>query len=531
MGMSNMMRITGMATGMDTDTMIQNMIKAEKLKVSSFEQKKIRAGWKQEDYNAVNKDIANFIINSKKELGLGKLSGGAFFSIPYTRLDYVKKATLSNETVATATATAKTLNGSFKIKVKELAEGANLHAQVNASENLGKDVRMKIKVDGKEQEILLNNADGSDVTYEQLVEKINSKNIGVQASYAKDDNGVGVLSIRSKSTGTDSKLEITELVTTNTALSGMTKQATGKNAKVDFNGVEMQFKSNNVEINGVALALKGTSNEEVTVSVSNNVDEMVKRVTKFVDEYNELLDKMSKKTSEKSYPEAQPLTAEEKKALNETEVKEWTEKAKSGLLKDDEVIRRIMSNGRLDVYKSFEGEKEGALKHITDIGITTVRYQKGAAGGKLQIDETKLRDALSKDPESVMDLLFAEGKKDGSGNVKIETQGVFTRIYSGLESGMKDIIRHAGPGKDSALLRQVNPSILLDFVTKGGKKGIGGVSDLDGEIIDYSKRMDELNTILAKKEDDLYKKFARLETMMQKMQSQSSWMGAQLGGR
>lgn len=531
MGMSNMMRITGMATGMDTDTMIQNMIKAEKLKVSAFEQKKIRAGWKQEDYNAINKDLANFIINSKKELGLGKLSGGTFFSVPYTKLDYVKKASLSNETVATATATAKTINGSFKLKVKELAEGANLHAKVSASETLGKDVRMKLKVDGKEHEILLNNSDGSNVTYEQWVEKLNSKDLGIQASYAKDDNGVGVLSFRTRSVGADSKIEITELTTANAELNAMSRQATGKNAKVDFNGVEMQFKSNNIEINGVNLALKAASPEEVTVSVSNNVDEMVKRITKFVDDYNELLDKLSKKTSEKIYPEATPLTVEEKKALNETEVKEWTEKAKSGLLKDDELIRRIMSNGRLDIYKSFEGEKEGALKHITDIGITTVRYQKGAAGGKLQIDEAKLREALSKDPESVMDLLFAEGKKDSSGKVKTETQGVFTRIYSGLESGMKEIIRHAGPGKDAALLRQVNPSILLDFVTKGGKKGIGGLSDLDGEIVDYTKRMDELNTMLAKKEDDLYKKFARLETMMQKMQSQSSWIGAQMGGR
>lgn len=529
--MTNMTRITGMATGMDTDTMIQNMMKAEKLKVSAFEQKKIRAGWKQEDYNAINKDLANFIINSKKELGLGKLSGGTFFSIPHTKLDYVKKATLSNETVATATATAKTMNGSFRMKVKELAEGADLHAKVSANGTLGKDVRMKLKVDGKEHEVYLNNADGSDVTYDQLVEKLNSKDWGVQASFAKDDNGTGVLSIRTKSVGADSKLEISDLTTTNAALNAMPKQATGKNAKVDFNGVEMEFKSNEIELNGVHLALKSTSTEEVKVSVSNNVDEMVKRVTKFVDDYNELLDKLSKKTSEKVYSEATPLTAEEKKSLNETEVKEWTEKAKSGLLKDDELLRRIMSNSRLDVYKSFEGDKETSLKHITDIGISTVRYQKGAAGGKLQVDEAKLREVLSKDPESVMDLLFSEGKKDVAGKVKTETQGVFNRIYSGLESGIKEIVRQAGPGKDASLLRQVNPSILMDFVTKGGKKGIGGVSDLDGEMLDYTKRMDDLNRILERKEDDLYKKFARLETMIQKMQSQSSWIGGQMGGR
>jgi len=42
--MSNM-RISGMASGMDTDMMVQNMMKVERMKVSRFEQNKQVALW------------------------------------------------------------------------------------------------------------------------------------------------------------------------------------------------------------------------------------------------------------------------------------------------------------------------------------------------------------------------------------------------------------------------------------------------------------------------------------------------------
>ena len=68
--MYNTMRITGLASGIDTEEMIEKLMQAEKVKVDRVEQDKQIALWRQEMYNDVNKDFVNFILNSRKDFGL-----------------------------------------------------------------------------------------------------------------------------------------------------------------------------------------------------------------------------------------------------------------------------------------------------------------------------------------------------------------------------------------------------------------------------------------------------------------------------
>jgi flagellar hook-associated protein 2 len=90
--------------------------------------------------------------------------------------------------------------------------------------------------------------------------------------------------------------------------------------------------------------------------------------------------------------------------------------------------------------------------------------------------------------------------------------------------GMKSIIDKSGPGADSDLFRNVKSNMLLDFVTTKSS-----ISDIDKSISEMNRKIDDLNVLLAKKEDSYYAKFTQMEKYMQQMSSQSGWLSQQFG--
>ena len=107
------MRLSGLASGMDTDLMVKNMMAVERMKVDRYEQNKQLSVWRQEAYNNMNKSFANFILNTKKDIGLNKASStGSIFSNSYKNLDYVRKVSSSDDTIISGSATSEAVNGS-----------------------------------------------------------------------------------------------------------------------------------------------------------------------------------------------------------------------------------------------------------------------------------------------------------------------------------------------------------------------------------------------------------------------------------
>src|SRR5690554_2701841 len=99
--MYNNLRITGLASGIDTEEMVKSMMRAERVKLDRVEQDKQVLLWRQEMYNNLNKDFANFIINSRKIFGLTSINyNGTFRPNSYQNLNWVKKATSSDENIA-----------------------------------------------------------------------------------------------------------------------------------------------------------------------------------------------------------------------------------------------------------------------------------------------------------------------------------------------------------------------------------------------------------------------------------------------
>ncbi|MGI6227671.1 MAG: flagellar cap protein FliD N-terminal domain-containing protein, partial [Peptococcales bacterium] len=121
------MRISGLATGIDTEQMIKDLMKAQRVKVDRLEQDKQLLTWRQEIYNDLNKEFANFILDTKKEFGLSRTtSTGLYVNNSVSGLDWVKKATVSNTDFANVSARADAIEGTYKVKVHNLATNFNV---------------------------------------------------------------------------------------------------------------------------------------------------------------------------------------------------------------------------------------------------------------------------------------------------------------------------------------------------------------------------------------------------------------------
>ena len=554
------MRLSGLASGFDTDTMVKQLMQIERMKVDRVEQNKQTILWRQEQYNSVNKDLANFILNTQKDIGLKKTSStGSLFGTSYKNLDYVKKAVSSDETVATINSTGKTTNGSFEIEVLQTPRNASFtSAEINFDfkDKDGNPIKhMEFKIN--DTMITVGEEGGTkDINMDDVIRAINSAtkkegtkdvSLGVTAFF---DEGTKRMFLESSQggkeiniTGTPKGHGFVYAINGGETL-GPIKEAgkpdvmpelsktqslsiAGNEGKAKVNGVDVTLKDGKVNFNGLSIEIKAEGTTRI--NVSTNTEGIMEKIEKLVADYNELVDKVSSLTGEKRYASYKPLSQEERKAMSEEDLKLWDEKAKSGLLNRDETLERTLQTVRNDLYKTLEGAS-GSFNHITQVGISTEQYAKGSAGGKLQINTEKLRKAIEEDADSVMELLFKEGNiKDGkeifdptSGINNPSTKGIFTRVYDDLIDGMKSIIDKSGPGNDGDLYRGIRSNMLIDFVTKKGS-----ISDLDKSVLDMNRQIDNLNILLAKKEDAHYAKFTAMEKNMYQMQNQSSWLAQQ----
>ncbi|MDN5301741.1 MAG: flagellar hook-associated protein 2 [Thermoanaerobacteraceae bacterium] len=276
--------------------------------------------------------------------------------------------------------------------------------------------------------------------------------------------------------------------------------ATGTNSSMVINGVTVENQSNNFTINGIQFNLRQamTGTDTATLKVESDIDGVVANIKGFIEKYNETIDAINAKLSEERYRDYLPLTDEQKKDMKDTDIKLWEEKAKSGLLRSDPLLSGIVNKMRQALYTPVSGLRSD-MDSLSEIGITTGGYWEK---GKLHLDESKLRDALAKDPNAVAKLftVFSDDKNT-------DNDGIAVRLYNVIKSGMDSITDKAGGGD-----YQLYDNSLL------GKQ----VRDINDRI---SIMEDQLKSI----EDRYYRQFTQMEQAIAAMNQQSMWLSQQLG--
>ncbi|WP_394121086.1 flagellar filament capping protein FliD [Planococcus donghaensis] len=510
------MRVGGLASGMDTESIVKDMMKIQKMPLDKLMQQKTFTEWQQEAFRDTNLSLKNL------EKSAGDLRLQSSFN-SYS-------ATTSDTNVSIAT-TANAMSGSYQVQVMSVASSAKLNssavimkpAVIAADGTTTTDARAAKSTDliGIAGKIIVNGSGDAtkdatveitaDMTYAQVAKKIQDATIGkVPELRANFDDTTSRFFMTTKGMGENQNFSLefknTDGTATNPALAqqiinndGTDMASTGAtNGKVEVDGIEIEgLTSNKTTVNGLTINLMQVHAEGVktTVTVQSNPEKPLAMIKDFVDKYNETIETLQKQLVEKRYPDFQPLSDEQKKDLTETEIELWEEKARSGLLRNDPVLKSAMQDLRRAFMDEVESIADGNLKHLSQIGINTGSYTEG---GKLFIDEKKLSEALTNKPDEVMALFTT---RNAAGD------GVGARVYDALGAVVKNLSAKAGSSQGS-----------VDNSTLSKK-----IKQMNDEISRWQDR-------LTRVEDRYWKQFTAMEKALSQMNSQSTWMQQNMFG-
>lgn len=324
---------------------------------------------------------------------------------------------------------------------------------------------------------------------------------GINASY---DAQQGRFYLSSKSTGTANGFTVDTDADTLKALGldladGESGKIAASDATIVYNGVEYTQSNNSFNINGLTFEVSAVG-EEQSFSVEADVQGIYDKVKNFVKEYNSLIEEMNKLYNADSSRGYEPLTAEEKDAMTEEDIKNWEDKIKGSLLRRDSTISSLLSTMRTMLSKSVE---------VTNADGTTSRFSLSSFGvvtgswserGQLHINGNEedpeyggyadqLMAAISANPDAVAQTFSSIGNE----------------IYSYMQKAMKSS----------------DTSSTMTFYDD---------KTMDGDIKEYKDEVKAMQQKLADEEEKYYKQFSAMETAMAKLQSQQTYLAQLFGG-
>ncbi|MGO4733181.1 flagellar filament capping protein FliD [Paenibacillus sp. 2KB_22] len=485
------MRINGFS-GMDIDSMVKSLMTVKRVPLDKLNQQKQILDWTRDSYRQLNSKIVQ-LSNKLQQMDLSAATN-------------TQKSTVSGNTTAVrAEANADAASVTMNVEVKTLAKKANLQTETvlttgtaTAKASLNTTLAQLDQSGLPKAEYELHINDKSLVfkdtdSLSSVISRINSEIPTANASY---DEISGKLTITSREngkviTGTgdggvvkSSSLSDVLGLKANVAVPGLVTITTSPGVSRDYTTT-----GDTLLVNGVNLTLLETNaGSPSKVSTQSDPTKAMETIKSFVDTYNELLGLMNTRLSEEKYRDYAPLTAEQKKDMKEDDIKNWEERAKSGLLKNDTILSSAVASMRSVIT--------GNLKVLSEAGITTGQYYEK---GKLQIDEVKLKNALDSNPDRILSA-FRGPSSDP------KAPPIFSELRKELNSTLDMLVKKVGTSKTDT-----DASMTLKTESSMGQ-----------QLKNYNNRISDLDRKMITWETRYYKQFAAMEKAMSQFQSQSS---------
>ncbi|PYY29575.1 flagellar filament capping protein FliD [Paenibacillus illinoisensis] len=498
--MSNI-KLSGMVSGLDTDTIIKQLMQVERAPLDKLTQQKQKIAWKRDEYREMNTMLTS----------IRSLADKMRFSTSFNK----QSATSSNTSVVTATASSTAASGSYAIQVDKLASSALVTGSTVSVNSTKSTVTADgaFTIEGANGKSVNINVTAGSTTYDAIIKQVNAANIGVTLSF---DSINKRFMASTSTTGENATIQITGTGASELGFASMTSPQKGSDASVQVNGQTMTFANNAFELNGVRFDLKGVSTTATSVTIAKDTSSVVDQIKGFVDQYNTLVDKVNEKTKAVPNRNYVPLTDEQKESMTEKQIDLWESKAKTGLLYRDDILTDALASLRSALINKVDGLSitsngvKTGIDTLSDIGITFKKYTPGMAGdlGKLELDETKLKDAIASNPDGVMNLFTKTSSLDPKDKNYQKESGIGERLYSTLNTQINKIMKRIGSGTVS---------------------DAADSSQLGEQIRGLNSRMDVLKTRMQAAEDRYYKQFTAMELALQKLNSKGSWLSSQLG--
>lgn len=487
-------RIPGLATGMDTDQMVKDMLIGEQNKIDKADQTQQVNKWKQEIYRDVIKDVKGlydkyFSATSPNYI----LSSKVFSTITVNS---------SNSNIISATAGAGASSVNYKFKVDSMAQPPRIESGSNVQIDKNKTLSEQeiiaddgvININGKEIDVKATDKIGD------VVKRINDSFPSGEVK-AKYSEMTGKFTIEGAKTGESSTINVQGDflnkmgMLENSSDGGVVNEIHGSNNSVTVklpDGTEKVIteESNSFTIDNITYSVNGVTEGDEWVSMTSKTDTQgtVDKIKEFIDDYNKMVDKVYDLSTEKKDNDYPPLTEEQKSEMSKEEIERWEEKAKVGILRNDNELRSFMEN----IKSALFGPLGDLGVNLSDIGITSDSdYNKQ---GQIVLDEEKFKKALEENGDLVYKATTAAFEKIKDVTYK----------YAGSSAGL--------------------------FVKKAGmEKTSTAVNNLFSEQIRKQEQyIKDLTTKMQKKESQLYAKFAKLESNMSKLNSQMNYLLSEL---
>jgi len=486
-------RITGFASGLDTEEIIQKAMSSYQTKMDKQAQQTTRLEWKADAYREINTLVKNF-----REKYMSMLSDAKMLSSTSYRS---MKASFANPTSAVSiSASSSAVAGSYTIdEITELATAPKISSKdAFTGTSYSSDTTLDDLVlanpftfdAGDQLSFKINDETftfGKDTTIAEMMRTVNGSDAGVTMRFSSLTKG---FSLSSDVTGSESVINIENIsgnafaaVDSALGIAEGIDVYKGTDAECKIEGMSVVQSSNTFSFDGITYTLNEETSTPIAFTIDQDYQSTVDKITDFVEAYNELIDKLQTKSTEDIYFDYPPLTEAQKDEMDEDEIAKWQEKAMSGVLRNDSYISELLTTVRSAFYTAVDGTGMSMF----EIGLTTMSYKDGA---KIEVDEGKLLDALKDNPDTVRDMF-------------VQTSATDTPSEKGLMVRISD-----------ALLHYTDQT--TDVALESLEKKIDDSEDMEESIEDHMKEREEV----------LWRKFSDMEAALSRLNSMSSWLSS-----
>lgn len=451
----------GVGSGLDLSTILSNLESAEKagLKPISNQQSSYTA--KLSAYGTLKSALTAF------QTANTALKSGDLFTATTTS---------SSSSAFSATTTGSAISGKYTINVSQLAQAQTLTSAARTDSKTAiasSDSVLTIQQGGDKKPVTIN-ISAADSSLSGIRDAINNAKAGVSASIINVGNGEYRLSVTADDTGEKNAMTLSVsgddklqdfLNYSETDAGNMTESVTAQDAELTVNNIKITNSSNTISdaLEDITLNLNDTTSGNQTLTITKDTSKAQKAVDDWVTAYNALQDTFSTLTK---------YTAVDKGADSQD--------ASNGALVGDSTLRTVQTQLKSILGNTASGS---AFKSLTQIGITS-----DPSTGKLSVDDSKLKTALTNDAEGVATLVVGDGK----------------------DSGLTTVI-------DKNLTGWLSKTGIIQAATEGVSKTLNNLTE------QYNAASDRIDTLMAR-----YKaQFTQLDVLMNSLNSTSSYLTQQ----
>lgn len=486
--MSDIFRLTGLNSGMDTESIITAMVSRHKTKVETAVKEQTKLGWTQDAWKGLNTKIYGLYTSKLSNMRLSSY--------------YDKLKTTTSNSALTVVAGNGANEGVQTAKIKSVAkagyltgaeistqDGSKITADTKLTDlGIAAGSSVGLKVEGLNHTIEIT----EDMTMGAFVKKL--QNAGVNASF---DEGNQRLFVSAKATGAENDFLFTDTGNnTTSALNklGLTssvgaKRIKGEDAVLELNGAEFKSSSNTFNINGSTYTVNGVTDEEITISTSKDTSGIYDMIKSFFKDYNDVMESMATAYNAESAKGYEPLTDEEKEAMTDSQIEDWEKKIKDSLLRKDSTLNSIMSSMREIMSGGIE--IDGKKYYLSDFGIETQSYL-----------EAEKNQRYSYHINGDKDDMVSSAKTDVLSAKIAEDPELVEQFFKKLSEKLYDNLTEKMSSTESRSIYKVYND-----------------KQMSTEYKEYTTKIAELERKLTEAEDRYYKKFSNMEVALSKMTS------------